>query len=182
MSGPVPKPNGRRQSIYEGHVVHLWREGVDMPDGRSIDFEVVRHAPATAILAIDDRERAILVHQFRHALGKQIWEVPAGIMEDGEDPLVCARRELREETGFTASDWISLGSMYTAPGFCDEIIHLFLARGLSSGVQNLDDNEFLAPHAIPLARVREMAASGELDDSKSIVALYRAIPHLAPAR
>ncbi len=182
MSGSSPKPNGKRESIYEGHVVHLWREGVDMPDGRSIDFEVVRHAPATAILAIDDQDHAILVHQFRHALGKQIWEVPAGIMEDGEDPLVCARRELREETGYAATEWISLGSMYTAPGFCDEVIHLFLARDLSSGEQNLDDNEFLAPHAIPLPRVREMAASGEIDDSKSIVALYRAMPHLASSR
>jgi ADP-ribose pyrophosphatase len=72
--------------------------------------------------------------------------------------------------------------MYTAPGFCDEVIHLFLARDLSSGAQSLDDNEFLAPHAIPLTRVREMAANGELDDSKSIVALYRAMPHLASAR
>lgn len=181
MSRPVPRPNGKRESIFKGHVVDLWREGVDMPDGRSIDFEVVRHAPATAILAVDADDRVILVHQFRHALGRQIWEIPAGIIEAGEDPLVCARRELREETGFAAGEWLSLGTMFTAPGFCDEIIHLFLARGLSSGAQDLDDNEFLDPHAIPLARVHEMAASGELDDSKSIVALYRALPHLGMA-
>lgn len=149
-----------------------------MPDGRSIDFEVVRHAPATAVLAIDERGQVILVHQFRHALGTQIWEIPAGILEAGEDPLACAQRELREETGYSASEWTSLGQMYTAPGFCDEVIYLFLARGLSAGVQNLDDNEHLDPHAVPLARVHEMAASGELADSKSIVALYRARPFL----
>lgn len=174
----VPRPNGKVETIYEGHVVHLCREGVDMPDGRTVDFEVVRHAPATAILAIDDQDRVIFVHQFRHAIGGQIWEVPAGIMEDGEEPLICAQRELREETGFSAVEWTSLGRMYTAPGFCDEIIHLFLARGLSPGAQELDHNEHLEPHAIPLDQVRRMVASGEIDDSKSIVALYRAAPHL----
>ena len=178
----VPRPNGKVEIIYEGHVVTLRREGIDMPDGRSVDFEIVRHAPATAILAIDHRDQVIFVHQFRPPLGKQIWELPAGIMEDGEEPLTCARRELREETGFGAEEWISLGQMYTAPGFCDEIIHLFLARGLSAGAQELDHNEYLQPHAIALDEVRRMVAAGEIDDSKSIVALYRAAPHLEPRR
>lgn len=182
MVKKVPRPNGKTESIYKGHVVHLLREGVDMPDGRSVDFEVVRHAPATAILAIDDQERVIFVHQFRHAIGGQIWEVPAGIMEEGEEPLTCARRELREETGFSADEWIALGKMYTAPGFCDEIIYLFLARGLTAGSQNLDHNEFLQPHAIPMTEVRRMVAAGEIDDSKSIVALYRAAEHLQKQR
>jgi ADP-ribose pyrophosphatase len=178
MSKGIPKPNGKIESIYKGHVVHLRREGVDMPDGRSVDFEVVRHAPATAILAIDDDDQVIFVHQFRHALGKQIWEIPAGIVEDGEEPYACAVRELREETGFRADDWKPLGKMYTAPGFCDEIIHLYLARKLTAGDQQLEANEFLQPHAIPLAKVREMINGGEIDDSKTIVALYRAMSFL----
>ncbi len=178
MSKPIPKPNGRIESIYKGHILHLQREGMDMPDGRSIDFEVVRHAPATAILAVDAEGRAIFVHQFRHALGKQIWEIPAGIVEEGEDPLTCAKRELREETGFSAAQWSSLGMMYTAAGFCDEIIHLFLAHELSAGTQDLDETEFLEPHAIPMDKVREMVASGEISDCKTIVSLYRALPHL----
>ncbi len=178
MKNSVPKPNGKVESIYKGHVVHLLREGVDMPDGRSVDFEVVRHAPATAILALDDEGRVIFVHQFRHALGVQIWEIPAGIMEDGEDPLTCAKRELREETGFSAARWSSLGMMYTAPGFCDEIIHLFLAHELSAGSQELDSNEFLQPHALPMKKVRQMVADGEISDCKTIVSLYRALPHL----
>ena len=178
----IPKPNGKVQPIYKGHVVDLRLEGMDMPDGRSMDFEIVRHAPATAILAIDDRDQAIMVFQFRHALGKQIWEVPAGIMEEGEEPLPCAVRELREETGFSATEWVSLGTMYTAPGFCDEIIHLFLARGLSSGAQDLDENEFLQPRAIPMKEVRVMIDGGEIDDSKTIVALHRAGRYLSDAR
>ncbi len=178
MTNRTPKPNGKVESIYKGHVVHLQREGVDMPDGRSVDFEVVRHDPATAILAIDSEGRVIFVHQFRHALGKQIWEIPAGIMEEGEEPLNCAKRELREETGFTAARWDSLGMMYTAPGFCDEIIHLFLAHDLSAGSQELDTNEFLQPHSIPMDQVREMVASGEISDCKTIVSLYRALPKL----
>ncbi len=145
-----------------------------MPDGRTVDFEVVRHAPATAILALDDRDRAILVYQFRHAIGQEIWEIPAGIMEEGENPLDCARRELQEETGFVAEQWKSLGSMLPAPGFCDEVIYLYLARGLSLGAQNLDDNEFLQPHAIPLEEVHEMALCGDITDGKSLAALYRA--------
>lgn len=145
-----------------------------MPDGRTVEFEVVRHAPATAILAIDDRDRAILVYQFRHAIGGEIWEIPAGIMEQGEEPLDCAKRELQEETGFIARQWKSLGSMLAAPGFCDEVIYLYLARGLSVGAQNLDDNEFLQPHAIPLAEVHEMALRGDITDAKSLAALYRA--------
>ncbi len=181
MTKKVPKPNGKIESIYKGHIIHLQREGIDMPDGRSVDFEVVRHEPATAILAIDGDDNAILIHQFRHAVGKEIWEIPAGIMEQGEDPHTCAVRELREETGFSAAEWTPLGKMYTAPGFCDEIIYLFLARGLRAGEQELDDNEFLQPHSIPMSKVREMVDSGEIDDSKAIVALYRAIPLLKGA-
>ncbi len=180
MKKPIPKPNGNIRSIHEGHVVHLRLEGVDMPDGRTIDFEVVRHAPATAILAIDDGDRAILVYQFRHALGKEIWEIPAGIMEEGEDPLTCAVRELREETGYSADRWQSLGTMLTAPGFCDEVIHLFLARGLSLGTQDLDDNEVLEPHAISLEEVHAMALRGDIVDGKSLAALYRARSLLEP--
>ncbi len=175
----IPKPNGKVTSIYRGHVIDLRLEGMDMPDGRTMDFEIVRHAPATAILAIDDQRRVIMIFQFRHALGKQIWEVPAGIVEEGEEPLHCAQRELREETGFTASEWQSLGTMYTAAGFCDEVIHLFLARGLRSGVQSLDENEYLQPHAVALEKVEEMVAAGEIDDCKTIVSLYRAGRFLA---
>ena len=174
----LPVPTGKVETIYQGHIVDLRREETKMPDGRTIDFEIVRHKPAAAVLAIDDRGRAILVHQFRHALGKEIWEVPAGILEDGEAPLACAKRELEEETGFVANEWTPLGTMLTAPGFCDEVIHLYLARELSSGSQNLDDNEVLNVHPIALSEVHEMAGRGDIEDGKSIAALYRAMPLL----
>ncbi len=167
------RPNGKIESIFKGYVIDVRREGMDMPDGRSVDFEIVRHAPATAILAIDDLNRTILVRQFRPPLGEEIWEIPAGLVEPGEEPLVCAKRELREETGYTASEWTSLGEMLTAPGFCDEVIYLFLARGLTAGAQELDDNEVLQPHVIPIEEVHSMAHSGEITDGKSLSALYR---------
>jgi len=174
-----PRANGKIESIHDGHVVHLRLEGYDMPDGRSVDFEVVRHAPACAILAIDDDDRAVLVYQFRHALGHEIWEVPAGIVEPGEEPLACAKRELQEEAGLVARRWDALGEMLTAPGFCDEVIYLYLARELSPGRQNLDDNEVLEAQAIALDEVHAMAQRGDIVDGKSLAALYRAAPLLA---
>jgi len=120
----------------------------------------------------------VLIRQWRHAAGGYIWEVPAGTLARGEAPDVCARRELTEETGLVAADWTALGSILTTPGFCDERIHLFLARGLTVTTQQLDDDEVLTVNRVPLARALEMVRSGVIEDAKSIAALHRAAVEL----
>jgi ADP-ribose pyrophosphatase len=162
------------QQIYKGRIVDLRLEDVDLPGGRSVKLEVVHHPGAAAIVAVDDRNEVVVIRQLRHAAGGFIWEVPAGTLAPGEAPAACARRELREEAGLLAGQWTALGSILTTPGFCDERIHLFLARGLSESAQQLDDDEVLDVGRIPMRRALEMVQDGAIEDAKSIAALYRA--------
>jgi len=147
---------------------------VHLPNGRTVSLEVIHHPGAAAIVAVDDRDEVALIRQFRHAVGGFIWEVPAGTLAPGEAPHACAQRELREETGLVAAQWTALGSLVTTPGFCYERIHLFLARALSDAAQALDHDEVLTVSRLPLSRALAMVHGGEIEDAKSIVALYRA--------
>lgn len=151
---------------------------MDLPNGRSVDLEVIHHPGAAAIVACDDLQRVTLVHQFRHAVGGYIWEIPAGKLEPGEAPELCARRELIEEAGQRAADIVHLGSIVTAPGFCDERIHLYLARQLTPEPQNLDHDEVLTVTTRPLVEALEMIRTGELQDAKSIAGLHLAAAYL----
>lgn len=160
--------------IYQGRVVDLRLDDVTLPNGRSITLEVVHHPGAAAIVAIDARDEVTLLRQWRHAAGGYIWEVPAGTLAPGEAPDACARRELREEAGLVATEWTPLGSILTTPGFCDERIHLFLARDLSEAEQQLDHDEVLTVTRKPLAEALAMIHRGEIEDAKSIAALCRA--------
>src|SRR5512134_3707153 len=127
--------SGSRE-IYRGRIVQLFLDEVTLPNDTRVTLEIVRHPGAAAIVALDDRNEVILIHQFRHAAGGFIWELPAGVLHDGEKPMDCAARELREETGFVAGELVSLGSILTTPGFCDERIHLFLARHCQAAEQD----------------------------------------------
>ena len=127
------------RSIYTGRIVELRLEDVTLPNGNEVTLEAVHHPGAAAVVAVDGSD-VVLIRQWRHAAGGYIWEVPAGTLARGEAPDVCARRELTEETGLVAADWTALGSILTTPGFCDERIHLFLARGLTVATQQLDDD------------------------------------------
>jgi ADP-ribose pyrophosphatase len=162
------------RQIYKGRVVDLRLEEICLPNGRTVSLEVIHHPGAAAIVAVDSRDEVALIRQFRHAVGGFIWEVPAGTLAPGEAPQACAERELREETGLIAAEWAALGSIVTTPGFCDERIHLFLARGLSDAAQALDHDEVLTVSRVPLSQALAMTRSGEMEDAKSIVALYRA--------
>jgi len=162
------------QQIYKGRIVDLRLEDVALPGGRSVKLEVVHHPGAAAIVAVDDRNEVVVIRQLRHAAGGFIWEVPAGTLAPGEGPAACARRELREEAGLLAGQWTALGSILTTPGFCDERIHLFLARGLSESAQQLDDDEVLDVGRIPMRRALEMVQDCAIEDAKSIAALHRA--------
>jgi ADP-ribose pyrophosphatase len=160
--------------IYKGRIVDLRLEEVELPNAQTVTLELIHHPGAAAVVAVDGQGDVALVRQFRHAAGGYIWEVPAGTLDSGEAPEVCARRELREETGLEATAWTALGSILTTPGFCDERIHLFLAQQLSDGIQTLDLDEVLSVTRVPLRRALAMIRSGEIEDAKSIAALHRA--------
>jgi ADP-ribose pyrophosphatase len=162
------------RQLYKGRIVDLRLEDVELPSGRTVTLEVVHHPGAAAVVAVDGRGEVALIHQFRFAAGGFIWEVPAGTLAPGEAPQACARRELREETGLDAAQWMGLGSILTTPGFCDERIHLFLARDLSDAPQALDHDEVLTVSRVPFRRALEMVRSGDIEDAKSIAALHRA--------
>lgn len=160
--------------IFRGRIISLRQDEVVLPTGGTVTLDIVHHPGAAAIVAVDGSGAVALIHQFRHAAGGFIWEVPAGTLTPGESPDACARRELREETGLVAARWSSLGSILTTPGFCDERIHLYLAQELREGSAALDHDEVLTAQRVPLARALAMIVSGEIEDAKSIAALCRA--------
>jgi ADP-ribose pyrophosphatase len=165
--------------IFRGRIITLRQDEATLPGGRRVTLEIVHHPGAAAIVAIDGDGAVALIRQYRHAAGGFIWEIPAGTLGDGESPADCARRELKEETGLVAAQWTALGSVLTSPGFCDERIHLFLARELRETTASLEDDEVLTVSRVPLPRALAMVVSGEIDDAKSIAALYRAQAALA---
>jgi ADP-ribose pyrophosphatase len=162
------------RQIYRGRIVDLRLEEAELPNGRTIALEVVHHPGAAAIVAVDDADAVVLIRQFRHAAGGFIWEVPAGTLAPDESPQACAQRELCEETGLVAAEWVGLGSILTTPGFCDERIHLFLARHLTEATQALDHDEVLTVSRVPLSQALAMVQRGEIEDAKSIAAVHRA--------
>jgi len=165
---------GENREIYHGRTIHLWLEHADLPNGKSIELEIVHHPGAAAIAAIDAQGCVTLIRQYRHAAGGFIWELPAGKLDPGETPLACAARELREETGLLAGTLRDIGCILTTPGFCDERIYLFLAQDLTAGPQQLGDNEVLTVESVPLPDALAMVASGEINDAKTIAGLLRA--------
>jgi ADP-ribose pyrophosphatase len=126
------------------------------------------------VLALDEANCVCLLHQFRHAAGGWVWELPAGKIDNREPPLETAQRELEEEAGVTASSWQSLGDYLSSPGVFTEVVHLFLATGLTRLVQRPEEHEVFEVHWRPFSDVLEMARSGELRDGKSLVAVFRA--------
>jgi ADP-ribose pyrophosphatase len=166
------------KQVFRGRIVDLRLEEVDLPNGCRATLEVIRHGGAAAVVAVDDAGQTTLIRQFRHAAGGFIWEIPAGTLHPGERPIDCAVRELEEETGFVAGDVVALGSILTTPGFCDERIHLFLARTLTCGRQSLDRDEVLSVSVVPFARALQMIRDGEIQDAKSIAGLHLAEAYL----
>jgi 8-oxo-dGTP pyrophosphatase MutT (NUDIX family) len=164
------------EEIYQGRIVSLRIERVSLPNGAEIDLEVVRHKGAAAVAAVDDQDRVVLIRQYRYAAGGFIWEVPAGILKsDDEPPAACAVRELREEVGLTAREWTQLGSIFTTPGFADEQIHLFLARGLQDVGHARDHDEVIdETRSVPVGEALAMVRRGEIVDGKTVACLYLA--------
>jgi ADP-ribose pyrophosphatase len=159
------------RNIYTGKVVTLNVDRVRLPNGVEIDLETVRHPGAAAVVPLRDDGRVVMIHQFRHAAGGYIYEVPAGKLHPGEDPLDCAARELEEEVGYRAASFTLLSSIFTAPGFADEVIHVYKATGLTPGRQQLDQDEVLDIVEMSLEEAIAKIADGTIRDAKTIVGL-----------
>lgn len=163
-----------RKILYQGAVVDLGLETVELPDGNRLDLEVVRHPGGAAVVALDDRHRVCLLRQYRHAAGGWLWELPAGKLDAGEAALTTAQRELEEEAGLRAESWTLLVRVLTTPGFCDEVIHLFLATGLREVPSRHQAHECIEVHWRPFDEAMTMARRGDIQDAKTLLGLFYA--------
>lgn len=159
---------------YRGRIIHLRRDMAELPDGSVADREVVEHPGGVCVAALTDRDELLFVRQFRYPYGEVVLELPAGKRDKGgEDPLECGKRELLEETGATAGHYRYLGPLYPTPGYCDEIIHLYLATDLSFGESCPDEDEFLEVERIPLTTAVDMVLNNQIPDAKTQVAVLK---------
>lgn len=165
-------------SIFEGKVIKVTLDKAKLPSGNESTREVVRHPGAAAVVVVNEKKEILLEHQYRYALDEVILEIPAGKLDPEESPLSCARRELEEETGIKAMEWISLGSIVTSPGFCDETIYIYLARQLSQGEKSWDEDEYVELEYFSLEQLDELMIRGRLKDAKTLAALQLAKIHL----
>ena len=161
------------EKIFDGRILHIRRATVELPDGAQSTREVVDHPGGVCVLALDDEGRVLLVRQFRYPYEKVLTEIPAGKLEYGEDPEKAALRELREETGAVPGKFRSLGELYPSPGYCGEIIRLYLAQELTFGETALDEDEFLDVERMPFGELTELVLQGEIRDAKTIAAVLK---------
>lgn len=164
----------KRTAIYTGKVVDLGMESTTLPNGQPCSLEIVRHPGGAAVVALDEQRRACLLHHYRHAAAGWLWELPAGKRERDEDPLHTAQRELEEEAGLLAATWRKLGITFTTPGFCDEVIHLYLAQDLTAVPQRPECHEVFEGHWVDFDQARAWTCDGTLTDAKSIIGIHLA--------
>jgi ADP-ribose pyrophosphatase len=167
-----------RRRVYEGKILNIELDRVTLPNGHQMELEMIHHPGAAAVVPILEDGNVVMIYQYRYAAGGYIYEIPAGKLHPGEDPLECAKRELAEETGYQAKMYQPLVSFLTTPGFCDEIIHIYLAQSLTPGAQNLEESEVLEVKKIPLEKTLDMIQKGLIKDGKTIIGLHSAWIHL----
>ncbi len=163
-----------QQTVYEGYIVNVRMDKAKLMDGRIANREVVSHPGAVAVFAMDEADNVILVRQFRYAMGEVVLELPAGKLEPGEDPADSGLRELAEETGLIPKTYEPMGCIYSSPGIFEEKIHLFFAKDLVQGPVHPDDGEFVEVVRIPYGELVDMAARGEIKDSKTLAGILKA--------
>jgi ADP-ribose pyrophosphatase len=163
-----------RKMIYEGRVIQVSVDTVVLPNGMRVPLEIVRHPGGAAVVAIDAQQRVCLLRQYRHAAGGYIYELPAGKLEPDEPPESTARRELVEEASVSATNWTALGAYFSSPGVFTEVIHLFLATGLSPASAAHEADEIFQVEWWPLPLAVERARNGELADAKTVIGILRA--------
>lgn len=167
-----------RKEIYDGKVVKLYCDDVELENGSKTKREVIKHPGGVCVVALDDEDNLFVVKQFRYPFGEVLTEIPAGKLEFGEDPEECGKRELKEEIGAEAESFEYLGKLYPTVAYDTEIIYMYLARGLSFGEQNLDDGEFLDVDKIPLKQAVDMVMNNQIFDSKTQLAILKAYLNL----
>jgi ADP-ribose pyrophosphatase len=163
----------RSEKLFSGKVISLYLEDVELPNGKEAKREIIKHPGAVAILAITDENKIVMVEQFRKALDRTIVEIPAGKLEKGEEPAACARRELEEETGYECGSLELLNSFYTSPGFSDEIVHVYFARGLVKKENSapLDEDEFIDLEELTLEEAIRYIKDQKIFDAKTVFAV-----------
>lgn len=161
------------QTLYEGRILKLKRDVVQLENGSQTSREVVIHSGGVCVAAIDDDENLLMVRQYRYPYGEELLELPAGKRELGEDPKACGIRELEEETGYQAETFEKLGELYPTPAYCTEVIHMYFAADLKATKQNLDTDEFLTVVRIPFEEAVQMVLRGEIKDAKTQIAILK---------
>lgn len=165
-----------RQEIFTGHIVHLVKDTVELPNGEEATREVILHNGAVCVVPITDVGEIIMERQFRYPFNEVIWEIPAGKLDSAnEDPLAAAKRELLEETGYTAKEFKYIGAYYPSPAILSEKIHMYVATGLTLGERHLDEDEFLDVVKVPFDEVVEMIKRNEIPDGKTQAAVLKAM-------
>lgn len=160
----------KTEHIYSGRIIQVQVDEVELPNGKTSTRELVKHPGAVAVIAITDENKLVMVEQYRKPLEKVIVEIPAGKLEKGEEPALCARRELEEETGYECESLELVSSFYTSPGFADEIIHIYVAKGLKQkeNAAGLDEDEFVNVLEITLDEALEFMKEQRIFDAKTI--------------
>ena len=168
----------KSEVLMKGRAFAIRRDHLKTPDGHETKLEIIEHGGSVVIIPIDENGNMLLVRQYRHATGGDLLELPAGTLDDDEDPKVCAAREIREETGMAAGVLTKLGDFYLVPGYSTEFMVVYLATDLSHNPLEADADEFLSVESIPVAEAIKMAERGEIPDAKSLAALFLAKPSL----
>lgn len=160
-----------RKHIYQGNIIKVETLKVSLPDGREATRDLVLHPGASAVIPLSKNDELYMVRQYRKAIEKESLEIPAGKLDKDEDPILCAERELKEETGLSADQITHIISFCSTPGFSNEVLHLYVATGLNEGESNADDDEFITSEKIPVKVLSEMVLSGEITDAKTIIGI-----------
>ncbi len=163
----------KQDYLYRGKIVNLRVDNAELPDGTTALREVIEHPGGVCVAALTEKEELLFVEQFRYPYMETVLELPAGKLEYGEDPFEAGKRELQEETGAAAENYRDLGKLYPTPGYCGEIIHMYLAENLTFSEQHLDEDEFLEVRRIPLEEAFQMVMRNEIRDSKTQVGILK---------
>jgi len=166
------------ETVYEGRIIKVRSDRVTLVNGDVSSREVVEHAGGVAVLPMFEDGTVLMVRQYRYPMERSLLELPAGKLEKGEDPLQCAVRELSEETGCTAEEFVYLGEIYPSPGYCKEILYIYLARGLKNGKPHPDKDEFLSVEKYDIRELVEMIGRNELCDAKTVVGILKTMDYL----
>jgi ADP-ribose pyrophosphatase len=161
----------KSETVYQGKAFDVRREQLLLPDGKTTWFDLVVHPGAVTLIPIDDQGRVLFIRQYRHAVGKELLELPAGTLETDEEPLTCAAREMREETGMSAGKLTKVGEFYLVPGYSTEYMYIYLASDLQPDPLPGDEDEFITVEIFPLDDIPKLVSQGMIQDAKSLAAL-----------